>query len=136
MWHQCSLNSLPLISCHDNYIVPDNWATVEVSNSSGQDALNNTAYTLVCSVTVISGMNLPVRMEWVGPDGTVVSTSGNKTVGEVERQGALSTLTLSFHPVFVIDNGNYTCRTNVIVPWMGIQPPQKSASLHMPVTSK
>ncbi len=117
-------------------IVPDDWATVEVSNSSGQNALNNTEYTLVCAVRVIAGMNLPVRMEWVGPDGAVVGSEGNWTVGEVETQGTLSTLTLSFHPVFVSDGGSYLCKAAITVPWMRTQPPQFSASVHMPVTSE
>ena len=85
---------------------------------------------------VIAGMNLPVRMEWVGPDGSVVGSEENKTVGEVETQGTLSTLTLSFHPVFSSDGGSYTCRAAITVPWMTRQPPQKSATVHMPVTSK
>ena len=93
-------------------------------------------YTLVCTVRAIIGMNLPVRMEWVGPDGAVVGSEGNRTVGEVETQGTLSTLSLSFHPVFSSDGGRYTCRAAITVPWMTRQPPQKSTSIHLPVTSE
>ena len=118
------------------YPVPDDWATIEITNSSGQDTLNNTDYTLVCAVRVISGMTLPVRMEWVGPDGAVVGSEGNRTVGEVETQGTLSTLTLSFHPVFFADGGQYVCRASITVPWMTRQPPQKSASVHITVSGK
>ena len=95
-----------------------------------------TDYTLVCKVKVISGMNLPVRIEWVGPDGAVVRSEGNRTVGEVETQGTLSTLTLSFRPVFSSDGGRYTCRASITVPWMDTQPPRKSASITVIVKSE
>ena len=122
------------------YTVPDDWATIEISNfqgnSSGQDALDNTDYTLVCAARVISGMTLPVRMEWVGPDGAVVRSEENRTVGEVETYGTFFTLTLTFHPVFSSDGGRYTCRAATTVPWMTRQPATISNSVHMPVTSE
>ena len=81
-------------------------------------------------------MTLPVRMEWVGPDGAVVGSEGNRTVVEVETQGTLSTLTLSFYPVFSMDGGRYTCRAAITVPWMARQPPQKPDSVHITVNSE
>ena len=116
--------------------VPNDWATTEVSNPSGQNALENMDFTLMCAVRAIAGMTLPVRMEWVGPDGAVVGSEGNRTVGEVQTQGTLSTLTLSFQPVFSSDGGRYTCRAAITVPWMTRQPPQKSATENMIVVSK
>ena len=53
------------------YTVPDEWATVSIHNSTGENALNNTDYTLTCTMTAMEGMTLPVTVEWVGPDGSV-----------------------------------------------------------------
>ena len=118
------------------YIVPEQWATVSVHNSTGENALNNTDYTLTCTVTPIEGMALPVIVEWVGPDGGVVASQGNVMVGEVEVQGTVSTLSLSFSPVLESDAGSYTCRAAITVPWLDTQPLQRSATVHMPVTSE
>ena len=85
---------------------------------------------------VIDGMNLVPSVEWVGPDGVVVVSEGNRTVGQVETQGTTSTLTLSFNPVLSSHGGRYTCRAAISVPWMATQPPQHSASVDMPVTCK
>ena len=114
--------------------VPDEWATVDIQNSTGENALNNTDYILTCTVTVIEGITLPVTVEWVGPDGDVVTSEGNRMVGEVEVQGTVSTLSLSFSPVFSSDGGSYTCRA--AVPWVGSGPVQLQATVDMPVTSK
>ena len=111
------------------------WATVDIQNSTGENALNNTDYILTCTVTVIEGITLPVTVEWVGPDGDVVTSEGNRMVGEVEVQGRVSTLSLSFSPVYFSDGGNYTCRTAISVPWLS-QQPQRMTTVEMPVTSK
>ena len=81
-------------------------------------------------------MNLVPSLEWVGPDGEVIVSEGNVTVGEVEHEGAVSSLTLSFTPVTSSHGGSYTCRAAVSVPWMTTQPTPRSVSVDMPVTSK
>ena len=116
--------------------VPDNWASVEIGNTTGQNALHNTDYTLTCTVTAISGMNLAPSVEWVGPGGGVVVSGGNITVGEVETQGTISTLTLSFSPVLTSNGGRYVCRAAIPVPWMDSQPPLHSSSINLAVESK
>jgi hypothetical protein len=116
--------------------VPDDWASVEISNSTGQNALHNTDYALVCTVTTIPGMNFVPSVEWVGPDGGVVVSGGNINVGEVESQGRVYTLTLSFSPVLTTDGGRYTCRGAIIVPWMNNQLLQILNLVNMPVTSE
>ena len=116
--------------------VPDEWAAVDIWNSTGENALNNTDYILTCTVTVIEGITLPVIVEWVGPDGDVVMSEGNRMVGEEEVQGRVSTLSLSFNPVFSSDGGSYTCRAAISVPWVGSDPVQLQATMDMPVTSE
>ena len=90
----------------------------------------------MCTVGPITGMTLPHSVEWVGPDGTVLVSEGNVTVGEVETQGTVSNLSLSFNPVLSSQGGYYTCRATVNVPWMENQPAQLSATFNMPVTSE
>ena len=90
----------------------------------------------MCTVNAINGMTLPPLMEWVGPDGTVLASEENVTIGEVETQGTVSNISLFFNPVLSSQGGYYTCRATVNVPWMAVQPPQLSASFNMPVTSK
>ena len=75
-------------------------------------------------------------MEWVGPNGTVMVSGGNVKISEVETQGIVSTISLSFHPVLSSQGGNYTCRATVNARWMENQPDQFNATFHMPVTSK
>ena len=87
-------------------------------------------------MSVITGMTLPPSVEWVGPDGTVLVSEENVTIGEVETRGIVSTLSLSFNPVLSSQGGNYTCRATVNVPWMAVQPPQISATINMVVTCK
>ena len=116
--------------------VPDEWATVDIQNSTGENALNNTDYILTCTVTVVEGITLPITVEWVGPDGDVVTSEGNRMVGEVEVQRTVSTLSLSFIPVFSSDGGSYTCRAAISVPWVGSDPAQLQATVDMPVTSE
>ena len=84
----------------------------------------------------ITGMRLPPSVEWVGPDGTVLESGENVTIGEVETRGTVSTISLFFHPVLSSQGGHYTCRATVDVPWMDVQPPQFSDTFNMVVTCK
>ena len=114
------------------FSVPDEWATVDIQNSTGKNALHNTDYILTCTVTVIEGITLPVTVEWVGSDGDMVTSEGNRMVGEVEVQGRVSTLSLSFSPVFSSDGSNYTCRAAIFL----TRQQQLSATVKMPVICK
>ena len=118
------------------HAVPDDWCRVSVSNLGGENALHLKQHSLLCTVTAIPGMTLPPLVEWVGPDGTVLLSGGNMTVGSVNTQGSVSTFSLSFNPVLNSDGGTYTCRAAVHVPWMSTQPRKISTSFDMPVTSE
>ena len=114
--------------------VPDDWATVDITNSTNQNALHNTNFALTCTVRVIPGMNLASSVEWVGPDGVVMmsnmslhsgSGSGGSGSGESgsgfgsdSNSNSTFILTLSFNPVLSSDGGRYTCRAAISVPWM------------------
>ncbi len=115
--------------------VPDDWASVDITNSTGENALHDTEYTLLCTVTVIPSMKLPPTVEWVGPGGDVIEGSdGNRTVSAVVTQGTVSTLSLTFNPVFSSDGGRYTCRASINAPLVK-EPSNISTSVHMVVTS-
>ena len=115
-------------------VVPDNWAYVYID--SRKDALHGSEYTLLCTVMAINGMTLPPSIVWVGPDGTVLVSEENVTVGEVETQGTVSTSSLTFNPVLSSQGGRYTCIVTVDVPWMLDQPDQLFDTFNMLVTSE
>ena len=105
-------------------------------NSTGENPINDTHYTLTCTVHGISGMHLPAVIEWVDRDGSVMTSSQRITVGEEVSVGTDTTLSLTFDPVYNRDAGVYSCRASVDVPWMAQQPPVHSANVDMQVTSK
>ena len=63
-------------------------------------------------------------MEWVGPDGSVVVSEENRTMVELRKNSYRYTLSLSFNPALSSDGGRYTCRANLLGPWMNVQPLQ------------
>ena len=82
-------------------------------------------------------------MEWVGPDGSVVvseenrtkvESGENRTVVELRENRPRSyTLSLSFNPALTSHGGMYTCRANLSVPWMDVQPEQLQTSYYLTV---
>ena len=117
-------------------LVPDNWATIEITNVTEGDALHQYNYTLICTVQAIQGMNIAPQVYWYNSDGSIVETGGRLTVGTVETNNSVTALSLTFSPVFHNDGGVYSCRAQVTVPWMTTQPPVKQASVNMAVISK
>ena len=76
-------------------------------------------------------------MEWVGPDGSVVVSEENRTMVELRENGPRSyTLSLSFNPVLSSDGGSYTCRANLSVPLMNVQPEQLQTFYNLTVDSE
>ena len=119
------------------HTVPDNWTTVSVTPSTRETIFNNTQYSLICTVSTISGLgNLPVMVEWVGPNGTAVGSEENRVLGDVATEGTMHTLTLTFDPIFHGDGGTYTCVASLSVDWEKGQPPQHSVPHHVPVISE
>ena len=118
--------------------MPDNWATVEITNVTEGDALHQHNYTLVCTVQAIRGMNIAPYVYWYYPNGSQVETGRRLTVYTMETitNGSTTILSLTFSPVLHDDGGLYSCRAQVTVPWMTTQPPVKQASVNMAVISK
>ena len=118
--------------------MPDDWATIEITNVTEGDALHQHNYTLICTVQAIQGMNIAPQVYWYYPNGSQVETGGRLKVGTTETatNDSITTLSLVFSPVLHDDGGVYSCRAQVTVPWMTTPPPVKQASVNMAVTSK
>ena len=142
-------------SLHLFCAVPNNWATFSTSTAPGSSALHNTEFAITCEVNAIAGMFLPVSIEWLLPDGTVATTQGNRTIGNVMVTNStlissqvqqtcgispyyvsVSSLSMTFDPVNNSDGGVYTCQATINIPWMIQQPQQLSTPVEIPVTSK
>ena len=128
-------------------IVPNDWAVLTEQLTG--EPLQNTNFTITCNVRAIDGMNLPISMQWLFPNGSEVTNFINRTVGNVSvtsapymepacqgtySQRAASVISMMFHPVVNSDGGTYNCQASINVPWRGIR--SISIPVHMPVTSK
>ena len=110
-------------------LVPDNWATIEITNLTQGGALHQHNYSLMCAVQAIRGMNITLQVYWYSSDGSIIKTEGRFKVDTVNKNGRITTLSLSFSPVLHDDGGVYSCKAQVTVPWMTTQPPVKQASM-------
>ena len=116
-------------------LVPDNWATIEITNLTQGGALHQHNYSLMCTVQAIWRMNITLQVYWYSSDGSIIKTGGRFKVDTVNKNGSITTLSLS-SPVLHDDGGVYSCKAQVTVPWMTTQPPVKQASVNVVVTSK
>ena len=128
-------HSLSLYTTHSLRVVPDNWTRVQITGHEGGAVLHRNNYTLTCTVTLISGITLPVTMEWVYNNASVVP-SNHLTISKENASSLVTTLRLTFAPIVTTDGGDYTCRASINVPWMDQQPSVISESVHIPVTSE
>ena len=108
---------------------------MQVTGHEGDAALHGNSYTLTCTVTLISGITLPVTMEWIYNNVSIIP-SDHLLVNKENTSSLVTTLHLTFAPIETTSGGDYTCRASVHVPWMDQQPPVISESVHIPVTSK
>ena len=104
------------------------------SNENGR-ALHGNNYTLTCTVTLIGGITLPVTMEWMYNNASILP-SDHLLVSKENTSSLVTTLHLTFTPIETTNGGDYTCRASIHVPWMDQQPPVISESVHISVTSK
>ena len=119
-------------------LVPDNWASIEITNLTHEEPLQDNQYTLICSVKTIEGMNLPLEVHWYLSDDpqNLIQTGGRLRVDPPETTGTITTLKLTFSHLLHDDGGDYTCRAKVNVSWTVSQPPVKKEVFNVVVTSK
>ena len=130
------------------YTVPHNWAVL--SEQHFEDPLHNDNFIITCNLKAIDGMNLPLSMQWLFPNGSEF-TNYNKTVGNVSvtsasymepacqstySQRAASEISLMFHPVVNSDGGTYYCQASINVPGRGGQRKIISKPVFVAVTSE
>lgn len=66
--------------------------------------------TLICSITRVENITGSVSPQWIGPDGTQVTSSRSITVGVPVTSGATTTLNLQFTTLYTSNGGQYSCR--------------------------
>ena len=72
---------------------------------------------LTCSVTVVEYLIVRPQVEWIPPDGSVISSDGNPSAGEAPLvSGTVSTRNITFSSLQTSHAGPYTCWAYVIVP--------------------
>ena len=129
--------------------VPNNWAILTEQLTG--EPLHNNNFTITCNVRAIDGMNLPISMQWLFPNGSEVTNYMNKTVGNVSvtsasymehacqstySQRAASEISMMFHPVVNSDGGTYSCQASINVPWTRGQNKIINKPVLVAVTSK
>ena len=78
--------------------------STEGSSNAGESLL------LICSVTRLDDISGSLALQWLGPDGTQVVSSGSVTVGDPTTSGATTTINLQFTTLYTSHGGQYTCR--------------------------
>ena len=72
---------------------------------------------LTCTVTVVEYLIVSPQVEWIPPDGSVISSDGNPSVGgALVVSGTLSTRNITFSSLQTSHAGRYTCWAYLNVP--------------------
>ena len=72
---------------------------------------------LTCTVTVVEYLIVRLQVEWIPPDGSVISTDGNPSVGGAPVvSGTLSTRNITFSSLQTSHAGQYTCWAYLNIP--------------------
>ena len=82
-------------------------------NSSG-NATAGELYTLICFITRAMDVTGDVILQWIGPDGTQVVSTGPVRVGVPLTSGATTSISLRFTTLLTSHGGEYTCRGNLV----------------------
>ena len=64
----------------------------------------------------VSGTLGTPNIDWIGPDGTVVTSGQNVIVGNPVTSGSTTSRTLTFTSLSEADVGQYTCRNDLTTP--------------------
>ena len=84
------------------------------SVSSEGSSVAGQSLVLTCSVTKVENITGNVDIQWIGPDGSEVTTGGSVTVGAPTTSGADTRLSLQFATLYTSDSGQYTCRGDLV----------------------
>ena len=98
------------------------------------DPVAGQAFTLVCRITLPDGLSTEPQISWLSPQGDVLTSEGELTVGSQPVLGnpsRLVTYVTQFSPLLTSHGGTYTCQVTVSSPHGTIQP---SSSMAQEVT--
>lgn len=70
--------------------------------------------TLICSVTRVNNATGNIVIQWIGPDGTQLTSNGSVTVGVPISFGATTTISVHFSALYTSNAGQYTCQGELI----------------------
>ena len=79
---------------------------------SGEGLVSGLDRTLTCTVTVVEGISSPlVVVDWSGGDS--LSESSRVTISDQTNNGLQYTRMITFSPLLISDDGQYTCSVSV-----------------------
>lgn len=90
--------------------------------------------TLTCTATVVEGLVEPPILEWLAPDGSTITITGNPAAEAAVVTGQVSTSVLRFLPVLTSQAGQYSCRVSINIP--GIPPTSNVDTTNVTVQSE
>ena len=70
--------------------------------------------TLICSVTRVNNATENIVIQWIGPDGTQLTSNGSVTVGVPISFGATTTISVRFSALYTSNAGQYTCQGELV----------------------
>lgn len=70
--------------------------------------------TLICSVTRVNNATGNIVLQWIGPDGTQLTSNGTVTVGVPMTSGATTMLNVHFPALYTSNAGQYTCQGELV----------------------
>ena len=82
------------------------------------------SFTLLCSITIPSGITTEPQIAWLSSEGNVLSSEGDVTVGNqpiVGNPSRLTTYIIQFSPLMTSHAGTYTCLVTLTSPFGTIE---------------
>ena len=81
-------------------------------------------FALLCSVTIPGGVATEPQIMWLSPEGSMVSSEGEVTVGNqpiIGNPSRLTTYVIQFSPLMTSHAGTYTCQVTLTSPFGTIE---------------
>lgn len=82
------------------------------------------SFTLLCSVTIPRGVTTEPQIAWLSPEGNVLTSEGDVTVGDqpiIGNPSRLTTYIIQFSPIMISHAGTYTCLVTLTSPFGTIE---------------
>lgn len=109
---------LTIIILHTDIVAP-NLNIVEDGESFAGET-----FALLCKVTLPDGLTTEPQISWLSPEGNILTSEGDVTVGSRPILGnpfRLTTYVIQFSPFLTSHGGTYTCRVTLTSPFGTIE---------------